>query len=1021
MNYDQTIAYLESLMPTDTHPGLERIELFLYEQGSPQDKYPSIHVAGTNGKGSTVALLDSVLREAGMRVGRYVGPHLLNWNERLHVDGRPISDESFAALATDLRLKSEDFAKRHPDHGRLTWFEFLTAMAFFYFQREAIDIAVIETGLGGRWDATNTLHQPIATVITTVDLDHTHILGGTIAQIAQEKAGIIKAGVPLITATTGSALTVIETVAQFAGAPVVQVDAPDAVPSAVYSQLAEAMYVSNLHGMYQRQNMHIAFVTLVQCVIREKLPGRVLKALPDGFAKVFWPGRMQYIWDLDAVLDGAHNVAGATALRATLDDMYPDRPRVFVLSFFKNKNVEEFLQVLLRPEDKAYSAEAKTHREVFPAASITAAACSRCSDARTFPTIAQAFDAAIKGSAADELIVCTGSFSTVKETMVALGWKNVESCLQSTHKYSDVRSAEQASTVDNGATEPAAEPPTVSSSGEITYSLKGTVRNQSLPVAGTRVLLYDHWTTSNGLVKHYLTEQTTGAKGEFSFDVRLGSYALEIVPNPDTRFARQAIDNIKIYNNYTQDITLKTGNILSGAVRTALGDIEKDVEILVFGFEGTTVETRVRNDEDGKYSITLPKGKYQITCRHTGGETLPFVSPVLETIEIESDTKYDVMLPGFVRLTGVVKDFQVRPVSNARAIVTPTNPPDELHLPSSTWTARCITSEFGQFDCDVVPGSYDIRIEAADESHLAGRKVSGLLVEQARTRNYDLEKGYQIFGFVSYDGEPVPDALVFAAGGKVDGHCQTDDEGYFVLTLPSGLYEINVCPQPDSLARLPFRMLAPWSKSLALGKDVELNVELEEGIPLTGKVVDKLQHGRPGVHLAIYRAKGDQPQLEEGATAVAYALSGENGAYEFRVSPGKYWLVINGQMSTARMFDVADDNDAESNVLWDSSCLIHFQVVSEFDEPVAKCQISFEQYHANNPNGDGDLHDRAVSITDEDGACRLALPAGIYSFYFDPPEHGSYEPKQIRQLSLNSDVSRKVKLALKTSPKTSRA
>jgi dihydrofolate synthase/folylpolyglutamate synthase len=1016
MNYDQTIAYLESLMPTDTHPGLERIDLFLYEHGSPQDKYASIHVAGTNGKGSTVALLDSVLREAGMRVGRFVGPHLLSWNERLHVDGRPISDESFAALASDVRLKSEDFAKRHPDHGRLTWFEFLTAMAFFYFQREAVDIAVVETGLGGRWDATNTIHQPIATVITTIDLDHTHILGTTIEQIAQEKAGIIKAGVPVITATAGSALTVVETVAQFVGAPVIQIEAPDAVPIEIYSQLADAMYVSNLHGLYQRQNMHIAFVTLVQCVTSEKLPGRVLKAMPNGFAKVFWPGRMQYIWDLDAVLDGAHNVAGAKALRATLDDMYPERPRVFVLSFFKNKNVEDFLQVLLRPEDKAYAAEARTHREVFPSASITASACSKCADARKFPSISQAFDAAIKGSAADELIVCTGSFSTVKECMQALGWKNVDACLQSTHKYSDVRSAE-IETSDPAETTAESVP---SSSGEVTYNLKGTVRNQSLPITGTRVLLYDHWTTSKGLVKHYLTEQTTNAKGEFSFEVRLGTYAIEVVPNPDTRFARQPIENIKIYNNYDQPITLKTGCLLSGTVRTALGDIERDVEILVFGFERTCLETSVRNDENGRYTMTLPKGKYQITCRHAGGETLPFVSPVLETLEIDSDIKRDIKLPGYVRLTGVVKDYQVRPVSNARAIVTPANPPDELLLPAATWTAECLTSEYGQFECDVVPGSYDIRIAAPDEAHLAGRKVSGLLVEQARTRNYDLEKGYQIFGFVSYNGEPVADALVFATGGKVDANCQSDEEGYFVLTLPSGLYEINVCPQPDSLARLPFRVLAPWTTTLSLSKDTELNVELEEGIPLTGKVVDKSHQGRPGVHLAIYRANVDESKFTEGSTAIAFALSGERGSYEFRVAPGKYWLVINGQMATARMFDVSDDNDAESNVLWDSSCLIHFQVVSEFDEPVPKCQISFERYGTRRNNGDSDLHDKLVSMTDDDGICRLALEAGIYSFYFDPPEHGSYEPKQIRQLSLNSDVSRKVKLSLKTSPKTSR-
>src|SRR6185369_3255745 len=154
MNYLQTLAYIESLSPTLERPSLKRIQLFMEEQGQPQDTFPSLHVAGTNGKGSTVAILDNVLRAAQLKVGRFTGPHLLRWNERFHLNGMPIEDERFAQLASRLREKSEDFGRRHEDLGPLTWFEFLTAIAFFFFAEEKVDIGVFEVGLGGRFDAT---------------------------------------------------------------------------------------------------------------------------------------------------------------------------------------------------------------------------------------------------------------------------------------------------------------------------------------------------------------------------------------------------------------------------------------------------------------------------------------------------------------------------------------------------------------------------------------------------------------------------------------------------------------------------------------------------------------------------------------------------------------------------------------------------------------------------------------------------------------------------------------------------
>src|SRR4029453_611254 len=184
MNYLQSLQYLESLSPTTQQPCLERVAEFMREAGQHHERFGSIHVAGTNGKGSTVAMLDAVLRGAGMRVGRFTGPPLLRWNERFHVDGQPITDAQFADLATRTRLLSEDFGSRHPQFGALTWFEFLTVMVFFLFAEAGVEVAVFEVGLGGRWDATNVLSSPLAVALTNVDLDHPQILGDTVRAIA---------------------------------------------------------------------------------------------------------------------------------------------------------------------------------------------------------------------------------------------------------------------------------------------------------------------------------------------------------------------------------------------------------------------------------------------------------------------------------------------------------------------------------------------------------------------------------------------------------------------------------------------------------------------------------------------------------------------------------------------------------------------------------------------------------------------------------------------------------------------
>lgn len=424
MNYLQAIAYIESLSPTLLNPSLERVAAFLEFFDSPQKKFATIHVGGTNGKGSTVAMIDTVLRAAGLKVGRFTGPHLLRWNERFHIDGQPIDDEVFAEFATQVRGMSEEFGAKQPDHGQLTWFEYLTAISFFYFARQRVDVAVIEVGLGGRWDATNVLVSPTVTAITNVDLDHTHILGNTVAEIAAEKAGIIKRDVPVVTGCTGDALRVISERATAIGAPlfVCSEKAPAKSPKWIEA-FNNAIASKALMGDHQKRNAMVAFAVLE--TVEEALGRPLLTACEKGFSTVYWPGRFQYLPKQKLLLDGAHNVSGAKALRQAIDSFLPNQQQVFVLSFFQNKNVSGLLRELVRPGDVVFAAEAATKRPVCATSEIVKIVRELDGDVRACSSLAVAVQGA-RQSYPERFIVCTGSFATVKETMLTLGWESVE-------------------------------------------------------------------------------------------------------------------------------------------------------------------------------------------------------------------------------------------------------------------------------------------------------------------------------------------------------------------------------------------------------------------------------------------------------------------------------------------------------------------------------------------------------------------------------------------------------------------
>lgn len=323
MTYKQAIQYLYSLQMFGAKFGLEPTLKLTGLVGNPHEKLRFIHVAGTNGKGSVCAMLEDIYRRAGLRVGLYTSPHLVSFAERIQVDRQMISEADVARLTGELAALMSQFTdETHP-----TFFEFVTVMALKYFAEQKCDLVVFETGLGGRLDATNIV-TPIASVITNIQMDHQQWLGDTLEKIAFEKAGIIKPGIPIITAAETPALEVIANTARERRAPLF-------VVSRKTVEEIRGMKVGLL-GEHQRLNAAVAFETVR--VLVNAIPVSQ-KDVADGLEKVDWFGRLQVIkrGKQTFLLDGAHNPAGVRTLAAALPVVFSVKPTL-VMGAMKDKD-----------------------------------------------------------------------------------------------------------------------------------------------------------------------------------------------------------------------------------------------------------------------------------------------------------------------------------------------------------------------------------------------------------------------------------------------------------------------------------------------------------------------------------------------------------------------------------------------------------------------------------------------------------------------------------------------------------
>jgi dihydrofolate synthase/folylpolyglutamate synthase len=445
MDYKQAIKYIADLLSLEQIrpglPGLKRMRAFLSYYNSPQDSFMSFHVAGTNGKGSTVVILDSILLTSNLKIGRFTGPHLLRINERFHINGQPISDDEFAELVFDVKQKSAQFASVNPELGDLSWFEFLTALAFFYFAKSEIDIAVIEVGVGGRFDATNVLQKLYAIGITNIGLDHQNILGSKLEDIAMEKAGIIKPEIPVITAAAEPALRIISHRAAEVHAKLVRSNEQYLNNSPSYLNILPL--IKNIkkdlykHGLYQYQNVLTAICMLNEshllkagAHLSEIRPGDIsltAENVLEGIKNFYWPGRFQIIESEKIILDGAHNPAGIKALRESLDYLFPGKQFHFIFGCYHDKDGLIMLFNLLKPGDNLYLVDVMGRRSSFSLSKLAEHASVLGAKTSIYNSIAECLTAVKKSRSTDEFIIATGSFALLTLIMQNLGWTSVES------------------------------------------------------------------------------------------------------------------------------------------------------------------------------------------------------------------------------------------------------------------------------------------------------------------------------------------------------------------------------------------------------------------------------------------------------------------------------------------------------------------------------------------------------------------------------------------------------------------
>ncbi len=414
-------SLLQPFQRFGVHLGLERIVKLLFNLGNPHHRVPIIHVAGTNGKGSVCAYLSSILTAAGYRTGRYTSPHLVDWTERICLNEQPISSEQLCQVLLQVQAAIQQ------DEDPPTQFEVITAAAWLYFAQQQVDVAVVEVGLGGRLDATNVCLNPLVTIITSISREHWQVLGPTVADIAREKAGILKSGCPaVIGALPSEAEQVVRSAASSSASlsRALELQCPVIEPKParqISPGWAEYQTIHNtklikyplpLQGQFQLTNSALALAAIE--ILQTQGWHISEEAIITGMANTKWLGRIQWTtWrNHKLLLDGAHNPAAAQVLRDYVNTLNV-KSVSWVMGMLSTKDHRLIFQALLQPNDRLYLVPVPDHSSADPSelAKLAQSICPELSFCRTYPNLLPGLEAAFTST--DNLVILCGSLYLV--------------------------------------------------------------------------------------------------------------------------------------------------------------------------------------------------------------------------------------------------------------------------------------------------------------------------------------------------------------------------------------------------------------------------------------------------------------------------------------------------------------------------------------------------------------------------------------------------------------------------------
>jgi hypothetical protein len=610
----------------------------------------------------------------------------------------------------------------------------------------------------------------------------------------------------------------------------------------------------------------------------------------------------------------------------------------------------------------------------------------------------------------------------------------------------------------------------------LTFNLAGSVRHQGLPVSAVVVSLYDCLKSAGTMAAgadNLVSQQTTGARGEFTFAVRPGVYRLEMQPDRTTRFLRYSVPEIKVASNVSSNINLTTGSILTGQVRTIGGITADSGEVLAIGIEPSSYKATALLDENGSYFLILPKGKYHLAFRALSADymldQLPtlerksdgadseaqaknvvsavlglddqtvattlrevglgdaFISTAVSVMDLVADDEYDLILPDFVSFTGDVKDIFGQAVGSAKITVTPSLSPEDTVLPELSLSATVSTDASGRFAIKLQPGLFDINVRPDESVHLFGLEDKMVPITKDTHYSFQLSEGFRLRGQVNYEDQPLSHCLVRIIGVDKDVELtmKTDRQGQFAAGLPGGNYKLIVSAHPKhgptvTIDGSEYAGLAPWTKMVVVGGDTHVAARLSPGTALHGRICDEAGQARPGVTVSVFPEAPASPVKQGKASgALGTATTDGEGRYCIFLSPGTYWIAVHTDLANSRTVEVQND-PVNLDIDWHGWCQLRFELLGDDGHPIPRCRVGYAPYGLTEnektaADGDKVLQlPRGYLLTGEDGVCQINLPSGIYSLRFSPPQEGSYEEKSIRQLSVSTDLTKTIKLPLKS-------